>query len=343
LADRSLVDERRGVLVRQDIEAYFEEKVVPLIAREHPDLLSEVSIRVEGSVGLGISDELSDLDVTLFLPEKLWKERGGHLQLTLLHDLEPFIAHPRSAFPRDPLTWGDFRHSEISVHPLAGLLSGKAESVLAGESDVPWETVPVEELLQLQIHPVLRDGHGALARLRELTAPSRYPRPLWIKGLICELADLTGELEAFEKAVRRDEPLEAHMILGDILPKLFRVAFLMNRQYYPWRRCYFRLFKELPFGPEELTGEFETVGSDASWRGKYGAVNRIVRILTAHILKSGMLTADMLKFLLYARDEKAWENPRWLERAEACERQAQDAGYDPWYGWIWDRWGWGWQ
>jgi len=321
-------------------EAYFEEKVIPLIAREHPELVSEMSVRVEGSFGLGAGDELSDLDVTLFLPEKLWKERGGQLQLTLLHKLEPFIAHPSSVFPRDPFVWWNLRHSEISVHRLSELLCGRAESVLAGEREVPWEEVAVEELLQLQIHPVLRDGHKALARLRELTSPERYPKRLWVKGLICELVDLAGELEEFEKAVRRSKPLEAQMFLGEVVRMLFRAVFLTNRRYYPWRNGFLRMFKELPFGPKELGGEFEIVGSEASWPEKSAAVKRIVHTVTKQILESGMLTPDMLRYLLHARDEKAWENPDWLAGAEARGRQAEEAGYDSWYGWIWERWGW---
>ena len=326
--------------MKQDFEAYFEEKVIPLIAREHPELVFEMSIRVEGSVGLGIDDELSDVDVTLFLPEKLWKRRGGHLQLTLLHDLEPFIAHPSSVSPRDPFLWWNLRHSEISVHPLGELLCGQAESILAGARDVPWEEVAVEELLQLQVHPILRDAHGALARLRELTTPDRYPKRLWIKRLICDLTDLAGELEEFEKAVRRNKPLEAQMFLGEALRMLFRVVFLTNRQYYPWRSSFLRVFKGLPFGPKELLSEFEIVGSHATWLERLAAVNRIVRVVTKHILESGMLTAEMLKYLLHARNGNAWENPDWLESAETRGRQAEEAGYDSWYGWIWDRWGW---
>ena len=324
----------------RDFAAYFEDEVMPLIERRHPDLLDEMSIRVEGSFGLGISDELSDLDVTLFLPEKLWKGRGGQLQLTLLHDLEPFIAHPSSVFPRDPFVWWNLRHSEISVHPLSELLDGQAESVLAGERDVPWEAVPVEELLQLQVHPVLRDGRRALARLRELTSPERYPKRLWVKGLIRELIDLAGEFEEFNKAVCRNKPLEAQMFLAEVIRMLFRVVFLINRQYYPWRNGFLRMFKELPFGPKELTGEFEIVGSEGSWLEKSAAVKRLVHTVTKQILESGVLSDDMLRYLLHARNEKAWDNPNWLGSAEARGRQAEEAGYDSWYGWIWERWGW---
>lgn len=254
--------------------------------------------------------------------------------MTLLHELEPFIAHPSSVFPRDPFVWWNLRHSEICVHPLNLLLCGQAESVLAGESEVPWAEVAIEELLQLQVHPILKDAH------RALTTPGRYPQRLWVKGLICELIDLAGELEEFEKAVHRNKPLEAQMFLGEVLRMLFRVVFLTNRQYYPWRNGFLRRFKELPFGPKELLGEFETVGSEASWLEKSAAVKRIVRVVTKQILESEMLTADMLKYLLRAMNEKAWENPDWLESAEARGRQAEEAGYDSWYGWIWERWGW---
>jgi hypothetical protein len=331
------------IAVRQDVKAYFEEVVIPLIAREHPEVVSEMSLRVEGSVGEGLHDELSDLDATLFLPKEMWKARGGQLQLTLLHSLEPFIAHPYALYSEcagDPFSWPAFRHSEISVHPWSELLCGQAESVLAGEQEVPWEEVSIEELLQLQVHPILRDAHGVLARLREATAPERYPQQLWIKRLIHELVDLKGEPWDLEKTVRRGRPLEAQMILGAILPRLFRVAFLINKRYYPGRRRFFEFFKELPVGPRELLGEFEILGSHEDWHRKSAAVNRIVRILTEQILESGMLTADMFEFLCDAQSAKAWENPDWRAASDANQRKAREAGYDWLDGWIWGRWGW---
>jgi hypothetical protein len=323
----------------QPVEAYFEEKVIPLITREHPDLMSEMSVRVEGSFARGGGDELSDLDATVFLPERLWKERGGQLQLTLLHDLEPFIAHPSSFYPRDPQDWWRLRHSEISVHRLSELLCGQAESILAGEGDVPWEEADPEELLQLQLHLVLWDGQGALGRLRELTTSDRYPEWLWSKHLIRELIDVAGELEEFDKAVRRSKPLDAHMFLAEVIRMLFRVIFLMNKRYHPWRSGFLPMFKELPFGPKELLAHFEVLASEAGWPDKSAAVRGIVRVVTERIRTTGMLTDDMLRYLLRAWAEKAWENPDWLKSAEVYERRAAAAGYDPWYGWVWEQWG----
>ena len=198
----------------------------------------------------------------------------------------------------------------------------------------------MENFLQVQIHPVLRDAHGRLARLREITATDRYPEPLWVKHLVCTLVDLIGEPKELENAVRRNRPLEAQIIMGEMLPRLFRVVFLINRRYYPWRHCLLRLFKELPVGPKELLGEFESIGSKKDWHEKSAAVNRVVRILTGLILDSGMLTADMLTFLPHAKALEAWDNPDWMDRLEAGGRKAEAAGYDWLDGWVWDRWGW---
>ncbi len=253
--------------MRQDIKAYFKDAVIPLITREHPEVVSEMSIRVEGSVGLGFNDELSDMEATLFLPRDLWKEQGGQLQLTLIHRLEPFSAHsrPHCECPGDPFSWAFFGHPEINVHPRGELLCGQAESVLAGEKDVPWDEVGIEELHQLQHCTILRDAGGFLARIKAATTVDLYPKQLWTKRLIYELVELKGEPWDLEKAIRRGRPLEAQMILGTMLPALLRVAFLINRRYYPWRKYLFAFFKELAVGPAELLDEFEAVRSDEDW------------------------------------------------------------------------------
>jgi hypothetical protein len=100
------------------------------------------------------------------------------------------------------------------------------------------------------------------------------------------------------------------------------------------------MFMDLSFGPKELLGEFEVIGSGAGWPEKSEAVSHIVHVVTEQILETGMLTADMLKYLIHASHEKAWENPHWLDSAEAHGRHAEEAGYDSWKGWIWDQWGW---
>lgn len=79
--------------LQKEIRAYFEDSVIPLISLRFADVAAAMSIRVEGSVGLGRNDGLSDMETMVFLPQDLWKAQGGQLQLALIHSLEPFSAH----------------------------------------------------------------------------------------------------------------------------------------------------------------------------------------------------------------------------------------------------------
>ncbi|MEW6756031.1 MAG: DUF4037 domain-containing protein [Candidatus Latescibacterota bacterium] len=329
--------------MRPQVRAYFEETVLPLIARLHPEVLPAMSLRVEGSAGEGLDDRLSDVDATLFLPRDLWQMRGGQLQLALLHALPPLVAHPYgpASSCHQPGSWHAFHHSEISVHPWSELLDGQAEGVLAGQQEVPWERVPMEELLQLQSHPVLVDARGVLARLQEMTAPDRYPHRLWVKSLMDELAGVLGEPHDLEKAVRRARPLEAQMILGALLPRLLRIVFLLNRRYYPWRRRLFDHFHQLPVGPPELLPDLLILQAEGDCSARAAAVARIAQRLGELVLESGMLTPEMLEHLQAARAARAWERPHWREELDRNARRAEAAGYDRLDGWVWQRWGWG--
>jgi hypothetical protein len=328
--------------MRDEVRAYLEDAVIPLIARSYPELLSEASIRVEGSAGLGMNDELSDLEVTVYLPDQVWKERGGQLQLALIHSLSRFSLYslPHCEFPGDPDSWHLYGHPEINVHPRGELLCGAAEAFLTGTGDIPWAKIGMEELFALQHCPIIRDAGRTLEHIREATAPSCFPQQEWAKRLIHELLSLKGETWDLEKAVRRSRPLEAQMILGTMLPALLHVAFLVNRQYYPWRKYLLPYLTELPGAGAEVLAEFTALGSGEHWEAKLAAANSIVRILTRQILDSGMLTADMLEYLFDARNGQAWANPHWRELPDHRRSKAKEAGYDWLDGWIWGWWGW---
>jgi hypothetical protein len=135
-----------------------------------------MSIRVEGSAGFGMNDELSDLEIMVYLPERVWKDRGGQLQLSLIHSLNRFGSHsmPHCEFPGDPNLWHLYGHLEINVHPRSELLCGEAESFVAGTGGIPWAKMDIEEPFGLQRYPIVRDAGRAFERIREATAPSCF-------------------------------------------------------------------------------------------------------------------------------------------------------------------------
>lgn len=185
---------------------------------------------------------------------------------------------------------------------------------MPGKKDVPWGKISVEKLFELQNHPILRDADGFLARLRAVTAVELYPKPLWVKRIIGELAGLKGEPWDLEKAVRRGRWLEAEMILGSMLPTLLRLTFLINQRYYPWRNYLFAYLKDLPVIPSSLLDAFSVISSNVSWDDRVAAVNHILRILTEMMLDNGMVSADMLDNLLDAKGAQACRTPTGARR-----------------------------
>jgi lysophospholipase L1-like esterase len=198
------------------VGAYFEEIVIPMIADEFPDLVSEISIRVGGSFGLGIADEHSDLDADLYLDDELWRARGGQLQLALLHDV------PRFAATTD--------HPEICVAAASGLLDGQCGAFLEGPGDLPWERVSIESLYSVQENLVLRDAHGLLRRLRDATSPERFPDWLWGKLAVPKLGALQDDLSNLRQATERGKAIAAYISLGRVLESMLPLGFIIEKR-----------------------------------------------------------------------------------------------------------------
>ncbi|MDE7299091.1 MAG: hypothetical protein K2N94_09735, partial [Lachnospiraceae bacterium] len=95
---------------------YFDELVMPMIRKCHPGLADDMSILVLGSAGLGIADEWSDLEAAVYLPEKLWREQGASLQLSLNR-----LVSEQNVWKKEG--------SVLCVHPLNWLLDGQGAKI----------------------------------------------------------------------------------------------------------------------------------------------------------------------------------------------------------------------
>jgi hypothetical protein len=47
------------------VTEYFDNVIMPLMQKQYPDIISEMSLMILGSVGLGIDDEFSDIFLAL--------------------------------------------------------------------------------------------------------------------------------------------------------------------------------------------------------------------------------------------------------------------------------------
>lgn len=318
---------------KRDIRSYLEGTIIPLIAEEFPEVAADMTIQVMGSYGLGLQDDISDLEVAILLSDALWQSQGGHVQLLLNQQprFAPREGHDEFVVQRIPI-----------LEPLTCFLQEGA--------DIPWDALTSDERMEriygVREQLVARDPHGIFARIRQATDPERVPGWFWKKLLLSRLDELFWERDNLVHAVQREKILEATLILTSFLEIALRVGFIVNRQYYPPRKHIRWAFEKLPSPASEILSTVDAILTSPNWQEKRIQVEAIAHRYIRHIREHGLLPevdfdAPSLEHeIMWAERHRAWSNPDWRDRITRCEEKARRAGYDPKHFWIWHQWDW---
>jgi hypothetical protein len=321
----------------EKVTHYFDNVVMPEIRRKHAEILPEMYIWVQGSVGFGIDDELSDLDANIYLNEPTWKEYGAVLQLSmneLVSDTNPYLKGG----------------SGIYVQPLSWLLDFQGEKFLDSAHTPPWSKVSIECLFAIQESLIIHDPLERLHHLREATTPARRPEPLWKKSLLLELkAFIEDGYQEFRSNVLRGRQAEAYISFGCVIEKLYHIGFLIARQYYPWRTHLHWVFERLP-------EPFKSIGTDidkalivAGWREKMEIVKTVFNAYRYYITENTIFPeidlstinlndSGYAQELIWAERLNAWEKPAWREWITGCMQKAVQDGHSPEDFWVYSLW-----
>lgn len=317
----------------KNVLEYFENNVMPMIKENFSEIINEMDIMLLGSVGLGIDDEFSDMEASIYLDDIFWKKQGKQLQLLL----------------DDCLTKTNMWKKEgsiICVHPVSWLLDGNAEKFLNNADELPWEKVSFETLFTMQKNTIYYNSKGTLNRLREITSVSEYPEHLWQKHLIIKLKELIFEdFFEFNKSVQRNHLLEANIIFGKVLEGIYHIAFLISHQYYPWRTHLHWAFENLLVSKIELGTKIDLLLTTNDLKEKVNIINSIIGYYRNYINANNLtpeieiLSNDLEQELLWAERLSAWNTPNWRDYIEQRKKVALDNGYSPDQFWIWSLWG----
>lgn len=323
-------------MARNAVE-YFEKTIIPLIQANFSELIPEMDIMLLGSVGLGIDDEISDIEAAIYLEDSTWKAHGMGLQL-LLNDC---LARTNQ--------WKS-KGSIICVHPVSWLLDGYSQKFLSHNNDnlcnLPWEKVSFESLFTIQNNKIILSNKGILKDLREKTAIDKFPSSIWKKLLIINLKELINE-GFFElmKDLHRRLAAESGIIYGVIIERIYHIAFLISHEYYPWRTHLDWAFRKLAVSKTELGHCIDKLLASDNWNERLELIESIIEFYKSYITDNELLQEidlycdDLENELIWAERLSAWNNPDWRNYIKEKEKIAEENGYKPDQFWVFSLWG----
>ncbi len=312
---------------------YFENIIIPLIQTNYPNMISDMDIILLGSVGLGIDDDISDIEASIYLDDVIWKNQGKQLQLLL----NECLTKTNQWMSEDSI---------LCVHPVSWLLDGNANQFLSGNDNLPWEDISFETLFTIQKNTIILNSKGTLKHLREKTKATKYPEQLWKKSLITNFKELAIE-DFFElrKTVQRNHIPEANILIGIIIERIYHIAFLVSHEYYPWRTHLDWAFRNLSISKTELSTLIDQLLSTNNWNEKVKIIKTIIDFYKNYITNNNLLpeidvySDDLEKELIWGERLSAWNTPNWRDFMKEKEKNAIDNGYSPEQFWVWSLWG----
>jgi len=308
-----------------------------MIRDKYADIMPEMSFQIEGSVGMGIDDEFSDVEGAIWLPDEIWKKRGGYLQI----DLDKRVLETN--------LWNQ-SGSGIQVYPLSWILDGKGEKILAG-GDVPWGKIPFDALYGLFVlhnQPIWHDPQNRISKLREMTAPDKMPELLWKKLLLEKIkAFVCDGMQEINRCVDRKNYLDAYIPLGDAVKALLETGFTVCRQYYPYRKHLSWAFNRLPSPVSDLNSSFDLLSAATDWQERLRIMETIYNFYREYIISNNLLPeldfnrVDLRDMPLHDNEfniaKNLLDNPNWRAEQAALMEKTLKAGFEPeaarWVGW----------
>jgi len=324
--------------MKEKSKIFFNNIIMPMISDKHPDVLHEMSFQIQGSVGLGIDDEFSDVEAAIWLPDEIWK-KNGMLQISL----DKCLAE-NNLWKQDC--------SGIQVYPLSWILDGKGEKILAG-GDVPWGELAFDSLFGLfTLHnqPIWHDPQDRLGKLRKMTAPEKMPEIFWKKALLEKIENFVSDgMQELNKCIDRKHYVDAFIPLGDAVKALLEIGFIISRSYYPYRKHLSWAFSRLPLEISGLKCKFNLLSEATDWQIRLYHLEEIYTFYKDYILSSRCLPeldfnrVDLREMPMHDNEfyiaKNILDNPNWRAEQDIIMEKTLKLGLQPeaarWVSW-WD-------
>ncbi len=249
----------------------YEKEIEPLLAQNFPELQYAAGTIGMCSETFGLDDEVS-MDhnwgprVTIFLSQAD-QPRYAEKLTSVFRERLPDSFHGFEMFWKDP-------KKDVQDTTKAIMYNVWVSTVLdtldfyGGLKTFPlheskWLQVSEQHLLEITSGIVYRDDSGALTRVRELL--EYYPDNVLRFLLMNEWNMVGGDWFPIGRIGSRGDQLGLRIQAAKIVQRLMRIAFMVSRKYYPYKKWFGTLFKRLPIAAD-LEPVFESIFQSSDWQ-----------------------------------------------------------------------------
>ncbi|MBS13759.1 MAG: hypothetical protein CME19_19450 [Gemmatimonadetes bacterium] len=271
--------------------AFFEEVVQSILETELPEVAQVAACGVfgYGSECFGMDDEVSrdhhfGLRIDVLLPDEVHRSASSTVIETVGTQLP-------SSFRGYDLREGHVAGAGLAPESLEAFLTRTIGLTRGPETNVEWLKMPEEDIVHVTNGEVWYDPSGTFTGIRDTL--SYYPDPVWLRRISHWCRYLSGMgVYALNRALIRKNYQYASITFARSIKWAIEIAFMLNRQYFPYDKWLDAYFRRLPTLADQMVPLVdEAVQLDSSWQRKLEILETLSDILDARMVEMGIIAA----------------------------------------------------
>ena len=259
---------------------FFKDIVKPILEEHFPQETAQTAFGVfgYGSEALRLDDEYSrdhhwGLRIDAMMPEEIFETRREIIMKTLSDNLP-------SSYQGHMLREGHLAGAGLAPDNLTAFLKRTIGLDHAPTSYAEWLHIPEEDIIHIINGEVWYDPLGRFSSIRD-TFKGYYPEPVRLRRIAhwCRYVSGMGTY-ALKRAILRNNDFYATTRFSNAIRLSIQLAFLLEKQYFPYDKWLMAYFEQLPRLAEPLLPIVQkAVKLSTSWERKLELLHRMTDIL----------------------------------------------------------------
>jgi hypothetical protein len=269
---------------------FFVEILLPILRRDFPLETSQTAFGVfgYGSEVMGLDDDYSSdhhwgIRINAVMPDALFQARGAEIVQAVIPQV-PELFHGFTV--RSGFSGG----TGLSVTGLEGYLKTTIGIDHAPQTYAEWLGAPEEDIIHVINGQIWLDECGTFSHIRTVFQ-GYYPEPVRLRRIAhwCRYFSGMGAY-ALKRANLRHNEYYATITFSRAVRWAVQLAFMLEKQYYPYDKWTLAMFDHLPRLAAPLRPLVdEAVQLSTPWDHKLELLNRMADVIDTHLVADGII------------------------------------------------------